>query len=134
MRILAILLVSCVSTHVLARSAKRAHHLQVDDGYHNALAAADRFLHAWQIQDHETGIMMLSDEARQRVSNEQLDEFFSPGPGAAYEIERGRRIGSNQYAFPIMLFDQKGRSSLPRSCRIVLSKAGKDDWTVKKLP
>lgn len=78
--------------------------------------------------------MMLSDAARQHVSSEQLDEFFSPGPGAAYEIERGKRVGSNQYIFPVMLFDQKAGSKVPHSCSIVLNNAGKDDWTVERLP
>ena len=68
----------------------KKHSRTVDPFYGSALAAADRFLHAWQTEDHETGIMMLSDSARQKVSPEKLQTFFSPGADAAYEIEHGK--------------------------------------------
>jgi hypothetical protein len=104
-----------------------------DPAYGPALAAANRFLHAWQTQDHETGIMMLTDSAREHASREQLQEFFSSGPEAAFEIQRGKRLDAAEYAFPVVLFDQSS-SPRPHVCRIVVVKAGKDDWAVDKLP
>src|SRR5512143_2802276 len=51
----------------------------VDPDYVSALATANRFLHAWQVQDHETGVLMLTDAAKQHLSEERLDAFFSAG-------------------------------------------------------
>src|SRR5579885_1266605 len=74
-----------------------------DPSYSSALAAANRFLQAWQTEDHETGIVMLSDSARQNVSNDQLQSFFSPGPDAAYEITHGTKKTGGTYIFPVVL-------------------------------
>ena len=52
------------SSHVLSRE------------YVEALAAANRFLHAWQSQDHEGGLLMLTDEAKRRASEDRLQKFF----------------------------------------------------------
>jgi hypothetical protein len=104
-----------------------------DPAYGSALAAANRFLHAWQTQDHETGIMMLTDSARQHASREQLQDFFSSGPEAAFEIQRGKRLNAAEYSFPVVLFNPSS-SPRPHVCRIVIIKAGKDDWAVDNLP
>ncbi len=40
----------------------------LDAGYVSALAAANRFLQAWQNQDHETGLIMLTDDAKEHSS------------------------------------------------------------------
>ena len=104
-----------------------------DPAYGAALAAANRFLHAWQTQDHETGIMMLSDSAREHASRDQLQEFFSSGPEAAFEIQRGKRLNADEYSFPVVLFNPSN-SPRPHICRIVIVKAGKDDWAVDRLP
>ena len=93
----------------------------LDPAYGPALAAANRFLHAWQTQDHETGIMMLTDSARQHASREQLQEFFSSGANEA------------GFVFPVVLFDTAS-SPHPHFCRIIIVKAGKDEWAVDKLP
>src|SRR5437764_1887732 len=89
----------------------KKHSRTVDPLYGSALATANRFLHAWQTEDHETGIMMLSDSARQKVSADKLQSFFSPGPDAAYEIARGKRVNSAAYVFPVVLFGGSGTSS-----------------------
>jgi hypothetical protein len=103
----------------------------IDPLYGSALAAANRFLHAWQAEDHETGIMMLSDSARQHVSPDRLQRFFSPGPDAAYEIARGKRVSSAAYEFPIVLF---GASAHRHVCTVIVTRSGKDEWAVDKLP
>jgi hypothetical protein len=115
----------------------RTHHVThspSDPAYSSALAAANHFLHAWQSQDHETGIVMLADSARQRVSPDVLQSFFSPGPDAAYEIAHGQRLKAGEYAFPLVLFGSS-LGSPRRSCRLVVVRAGKkDDWAVERLP
>ena len=122
-----------LATGSLARSAKAKTHPN-DPDYSAALAAANRFLHAWQTEDHETGIVMLSDAARQHASPEFLQNFFSPGPQAAFEIGHGHRRSRGEYEFPIVLFRSSANSSHPQECRIVLVRAKRDDWEVEKLP
>ena len=75
-----------------------------DRGYISALAAANRFLQAWQNQDHETGLLMLTDDAKQHSSEERMEAFFSSGADAAYEIARGKKMKAGRYAFPVTLF------------------------------
>ena len=112
----------------------KSHSRSVDPSYGSALAAANRFLHAWQTEDHETGIMMLSDSARQKVSPDKLQSFFSPGPDAAYEIARGKRVNSAAYEFPVVLFGGSGAPSHPHVCSVIVTRSGKNEWTVDKLP
>jgi hypothetical protein len=114
-------------------SRKIVHH-PVDPLYGSALAAANRFLRAWQDQDQETGIMMLSDAARQSLSPDKLQSFFSPGPDAAYEIAHGKRVNAAAYEFPVVLFGASAAPSRPRACTVVLTRSGKSDWTIDKLP
>jgi hypothetical protein len=111
----------------------RSHPRTLDASYSSALAAANRFLHAWQTQDHEAGIMMLTDAARQRVSPDKLDEFFSPAAEAAYEIQRGRRLNAGEYAFPVVLFGASAGLQ-PHVCRLVIMRTGKNEWVVDRLP
>ncbi len=116
-----------------ARPAKNSAR-PLDPSYSLALAAANRFLHAWQTQDHETGIMMLADAARQRVSAEHLQEFFSPGPEAAFEIQHGKRVNGGEYVFPVVLFGVSEQKARSHACQIVITRTGKDEWVVQKLP
>jgi hypothetical protein len=106
----------------------------IDPLYGSALAAANRFLHAWQAEDHETGIMMLSDSARQHVSPDRLQSFFSPGPDAAFEIARGKRVSSAAYKFPVVLFDASGTPAHRHACTVIVIHSGKDEWIVDRLP
>jgi len=105
----------------------------IDSSYGSALAAANRFLHAWQTQDHEAGIMMLTDAARQQVSADKLQEFFSPGDHAAFEIQRGRRINGGEFVFTVVLFGT-AETSQPRACKLVIMRTGRDEWAVNRLP
>jgi hypothetical protein len=106
----------------------------IDPLYGSALAAANRFLHAWQAEDHETGIMMLSDSARQHVSPDCLQSFFSPGPDAAYEIARGKRVSSVAYEFPVVLFRASGTPAHRQICTVIVTRSGKNEWAVDRLP
>jgi hypothetical protein len=104
--------------------------------YLSALATANRFLHAWQSQDRETGLLMLSDNAKRGVPEDRLQSFLSPGPDAAYEIGRGRKLQTGGYAFPVVLLGVRGDGKTIRShaSELVVILTGKDDWAIEKLP
>jgi len=78
--------------------------------------------------------MMLSDTARQSLSPDKLQAFFSPGPDAAYEIARGSRVNSGGFEFPVVLFGASAKPSHPHACTVVLTRSGKSDWVIDKLP
>jgi hypothetical protein len=134
MRIRILLLFFCLGSPLLFGRVQKGTSVRVDGLYRPALATVNRFLHAWQTQDHETGIMMLTDAARQSVSLDQLQSFFSPGADAAFEIRRGRRLKEAEYAFRVVLFDSSNSPTRPQFCTIVVVRAGKDEWAVDKLP
>ncbi len=118
---------------VLARAKPKAG--QVDSDYVPALAAADRFLHAWQAQDQEDGLMMLTDGAKQHWSEARLQEFFSAGENAAYQISGGKKLKAGRYAFPVGLlsFELHGQVR-KRFSEIIVTRTGGQDWAVDKLP
>jgi hypothetical protein len=104
----------------------------VNRNYVMALAAADRFLHAWQSQDQESGLVMLSDAAKEHSSEDKLQQFFSPGESGAYQISAGKRLKPGRYAFPVALFSDSGKPRR-RFAEIVVVRTGKD-WVVDRLP
>src|SRR6266568_3207079 len=128
-----IILLFSLVTSSPARTAHHSVHSSFDPAYGSALAAANRFLHAWQNQDHETGIIMLTDSARQQTSPELLQAFFSPSSEAAYEIAHGKRTKTGEYVFPAVLFGTSS-ASRPHYCAIIVIRSGKDEWAVDKLP
>ena len=122
----------------LAKSKPRTA-TSVDADYIPALAAANRFLHAWQVQDHETGVLLLTDAAKQHTSEDRIDAFFSAGYSTdkGFEIGRGKKLQSGRYRFPVALWQTdsgKNRKPHPRFSEIVVVRTGKDDWAIDKLP
>ncbi len=122
----------------LAAKTKPSTPLGTDRDYISALATANRFLHAWRSQDHEAGLVMLTDAAKHRTSEGRLLAFFSP-PAAthqAFEISSGKKLKDGRYSFPIALFEiapGHGRTH-PRFSEIIVIRTGKDDWAIDKLP
>lgn len=111
----------------------------VDRDYVVALSAADRFLHAWQTDDEEGGILMLTDRLKRHSSEDAVRQFFFVDPArASYEIGRGRKLSSGRYEFPVVLFQsvsQNGpRWMHPQSSALIIIKSGKSDWAIDKLP
>jgi hypothetical protein len=126
-----------LSTSARARDKHSSSLVVPDRGYSFALAAANRFLQAWQNQDRETGLLMLTDAAKQASSQQRTDSFFSSGNDAAYEIARGRRLKAGRYAFPITLFisdSESNRSGRPQRSQIIVVHAARDEWAIDKLP
>ena len=110
----------------------------LDREYVAALASANQFLIAWQNQDHEAGIILLTDEAKHRVSEDRLQTLFAPGSAVhqGYEIGRGKKLNAGRYTFPVALFTigSEHRWVHPRYSQLVVVNTGKDDWAIDKLP
>jgi hypothetical protein len=104
-----------------------------DPAYAYALAAANRFLHAWQTGDVEAGMVLLGDRVRRSQDADTLEQFFSTTTDRAFEIERGRRH-HGRYSFPVVFVTATGSNVTRRSSEIILVDAGKNDWVVDKLP
>lgn len=124
----------CLCSSLLLAHTRRIHSHADDPAYVPALAAANNFLHAWRTQDHEAGLLMLTDAARQHTTPQQLESFFSSGPRAAFEIQHGKKLNAAQYAFPVVLFDDAASLRRAHHCRIVVIKTDKDEWVVDRLP
>src|ERR1700758_1421291 len=102
----------------LAKPRPKTSSSNIADGdYVSALATANRFLHAWQVQDHETGVLLLTDAAKQHTSEEGLDSFFSPMDSTeeGFEITRGKRLQTGRYMFHVALWQSiPGKNSRAR--------------------
>lgn len=126
-----------LSASAVARNKHSAAPAAPDRGYPSALAAANRFLQAWQNQDRETGLLMLTDAAKENSSADRMEVFFSSGSDAAYEIARGKKLAAGRYAFPVTLFPSRpetNKSGPPQRSEIVVVRDGKDEWAIDKLP
>jgi hypothetical protein len=104
-----------------------------DSGYVFALGTANRFLHAWQTGDLETGMVLLGDRVRRSHDAETLEQLFSSGSDRAYEIGRGKGH-PGRYRFPVVLVTKQGSGLHRTFSEIILVRAGKNDWAVDKLP
>ena len=107
-----------------------------DRDYSSALATADRFLHAWQSQDAESGILLLSDRARQHTEETLVHDFFFAERSGSFEIGRGRKVTPGRYEFPVALFASDAgptRESRPKTVSLIVVKVG-HDWAVDQLP
>jgi hypothetical protein len=107
----------------------------LEAGYVAALSAADRFLQAWQSGDVENGIALLASHAKEKITAERLDNFFSP-PLSAYEIGRGKLLKRRRYEFPVVLMQTGAKNTHPRRrfSSIIVLQSGGNDWAVDKLP
>jgi hypothetical protein len=110
----------------------------VDRDYIAALVTANRFLNARQSHDQETGILLLTDGVKTHISEEYLSTFFSSDAQTTYEIARGKKLAFGRYSFPVTLFEVTSAPARnwthPRSSQIVVTKTGRDDWAIDKLP
>lgn len=135
-----ILLASLFLTFTVSAQAKaRPSTPPVDRDYVAALATADRFLHAWQTQDEESGLLLLTDRVRRRTDESALQDFFSASRArSSFEIARGKKLAPGRYQFPVSLFEGQSettrRWTRPQASTLIVVKAGKDDWAIDKLP
>ena len=119
--------------------AKSKTGLTIDRDYVVALATANDFLHAWQVRDQETGLLLLTDRLKQSTSEQALISFFLPGTSQrqGYEIGRGTKLAPGRYQFPVSLWQERAagskRTRAPASVLVVI-RAGKNDWAIDQLP
>jgi len=121
---------------LLSPLAAKTRSSALEPGYVSALAAADHFLQAWQSGDIESGTALLSSHAREAVTSEGVEAFFSaPVPGA-YEIERGKLLKRGRYEFPVVLVTETAKSTRAHRhfSSIIVVNTGNNDWAVDKLP
>jgi hypothetical protein len=125
-----------LTMHASARTRPAKTHAAPDNDYVSALAAANRFLQAWQTHDEETAVLLLTNGAKRNCSEERLDAFFSADPQTAYEISRGRKLQTGRYSFPLTIFEASpsGRPARPRYTDLIVSRTGHGDWAIDKLP
>jgi hypothetical protein len=102
--------------------------------YIRALAAADRFLQAWQGQDVETGTVLLTSHAKDKINQDEFDQLFTNSSPGAYEIEHGKLLRRGCYEFPIVLLSGSLKKTQRRLSNIVVLNTGHNDWAVDKLP
>lgn len=114
------------------------HATSTDSNYVPALAAANRFLQAWQTEDHEAGLMLLTDSAKHQTSEDQLEKLFDPEGTVprGYQIAHGKKLADRRYTFPVTLYEVTSTRKSPRirNSQIIVVQTGKDDWAVDKLP
>jgi hypothetical protein len=116
--------------------AKTQRAAPLDAGYIFALAAADRYLQAWQAGDMEVALTLLSGHAKQSVTTDDLEKAFSAAGPLSYEIGHGKFLKRDRYEFPVVLVSP-AQSSLHvrrRFSNIVVVNTGSNDWAVDKLP
>lgn len=112
----------------------------MDQDYVFALATADHFLHAWQNQDEEAGILLFTDRLKQRMDEDLVEAFFSSRTATrqGFEIGRGKKLAAGRYEFPVALFQKAfghGRKRIhPATSALVVVKSGKNDWAIDQLP
>jgi hypothetical protein len=104
-----------------------------DPGYVFALAAANRFLDAWQTENLEAGTVLLSDHVRHSRNPDEIEQFFSGGADRAFEIMHGNG-NRGRCRFPVVLVTGEGRRVHRKYSEIILVNTGKNDWVVDKLP
>jgi hypothetical protein len=112
----------------------------VDSEYVSALGTANDFLHAWQTQDREAGILLLTDRVKQGTPEDSLVRFFSRTACKAqsFEIQRGRKLGPGRYRFPVSLFQQPAAARekwmRPQLSSLVVVRRRSNEWSIDKLP
>jgi hypothetical protein len=104
-----------------------------DPDYVFALATANRFLHAWQADDLETGMVLLSDRVRHSQDPEKFEQFFAGSTDRAFEIARGQG-NRGRYRFAVALVTSTGNRLRRHAGEIVVVNTGKNDWVVDTLP
>ena len=108
----------------------------IDTNYVSALATANRFLSAWQSNDHEAGLMLLTNRAKHQNSETSIEGLFHGTSQKAFEIVHGRKLSPSRYEFPVVLLQSAEEFSQThrKFTAIAITNTGKNDWAVDTLP
>jgi hypothetical protein len=129
-----VLILLCSFAFSFAGKAKIA---SPDPDYVLALSVADHFLQAWESRDYEAGVVMLTDVAKQGISESQLDELFGAEKSGSrgFEVAHGKKLHQGRYEFPVVLFEgAKAKNAASRFSRLVVVREGKNEWVIDQLP
>ncbi|BAY07812.1 hypothetical protein [Calothrix sp. NIES-2098] len=143
------LLFLCTTTQALP--VKPITNTSVNPDYVRALFTADKFLYAWKTRNVQEGIPLVSPALKKKMSEDELTIYISgtSSPShAAFEINSGKKLSNNRYAFDVKLYEylysatpESQSWKCPQSSRIVLIKTGVDspkfrvgNWLVDALP
>ena len=129
------LLLAQLSWPGLVFAASRSSPGKSTASYASALATADHFLQSWQTDDVEGGMILLTSHAKEKITRNALEDFFSSAAPSAYEITRGRQLRRGCYEFPVVLFGRTSKNHRAlRFSTIVVLHTGNHDWAIDKLP
>jgi hypothetical protein len=133
--LIAVLLILCLCVPLLLSPlAAQTRPAALDSGYVSALAAADRFLQAWQGGDVESGMVLLTSHAKEKATTDVIEKFFFNSGPSAYEIGRGKLLKRGRYEFPVVFVGVLKNHARRRFSSIVMVDTGRNDWAVDKLP
>jgi hypothetical protein len=102
--------------------------------YLSALSSADHFLQAWQSEDPEKGMSLLTSHAKKALTTEIVESFFSNEAPSAYEICHGKMLSRGRYEFPILLITAKHNRVRRQFSTIIVLNTGSNDWAIDRLP
>lgn len=116
--------------------------IKVDKGYLIALDTIDSFLESWRLRNPEQGISLLTDNARNSVSSDQLIMFFtglSNPHHQGYEVTGADRINDNTVRFYVWIYEYYTGESpepmgRPNPYYVDVVNAGGDKWLVNNFP
>jgi hypothetical protein len=106
-----------------------------DSNYIAGLGIANRFLAAWQSNDQAAAMPLITTRAKEQSTEEGVDQLFSGSSNRGFEITRGHPLGQGRYQFSVVLLqaDDSGHARR-RFAELIITKTGKNDWAVDKLP
>ena len=135
-RLFSCLCVVLLAVPVLARGKPKHPAAPVpDSAYVAALAAANHFLRAWQTGDLESGLLLLTDTARQSSNEDALRDYFSAAQLRGFEVHRGKSLRIGRYAFPVVFLETAGsRPARRRYSEIIITETSNHELAVDKLP
>ena len=84
----------------------------------------------------ENGLSLLTGHAKEKVTADALEEFFSARGPLAYEIDHGKMLKRGRYEFPVVLVSGAAKNMRVRRrfSSIVVVNTGNNDWALDKLP
>lgn len=78
---------------------------------------------------------LLTSHAKEKVTTDILEGFFSNSNPSAYEIERGKLLRPGRYEFTVVLVSGAAKAHARRRLSsIIVVNTGHNDWAVDKLP
>lgn len=91
----------CVALPLSTVAGKTQRTPPLDPGYLFALATADHYLQAWQSGDVETGMALLTNHAKEKVTTDILEDVFSAPVLLLTRLVEARCCATDATSFPL---------------------------------